>query len=55
MRTFILLISLAPVMALCSCSSVPQAADPFDTAMAAALGVMAGGVVGSNANTGGVR
>ncbi|HSI63499.1 MAG TPA: hypothetical protein VLE43_10280 [Candidatus Saccharimonadia bacterium] len=38
----------AIVCMLSSCSGAPKAADPFDTAINAAMGVMAGGIMGPN-------
>jgi hypothetical protein len=32
-------------LALCSCSTAPKPADPFDAAIAASMGAMVGGII----------
>lgn len=53
MRVLVLFVLVASAVGMCSCASAPQGRDPFDVAVEAAVGVMAGGIV--NVNEGGVR
>lgn len=41
MKATILILCLA----LCSCSTAPKPADPFDTAIAQSMGMMMGGII----------
>jgi starvation-inducible outer membrane lipoprotein len=47
MKGISILAAVAAVM-LSSCSSAPNQADPFDAAIQASLGSMAGGIMGTN-------
>lgn len=52
MKTTILTLAACAALSLCSCSTAPKPADPFDVAIQQSLGAMMGGIMGPNAGGG---